>query len=67
MGGQYNAIINHENRLEQNSQAWLAPLKNWLKDAQTSTEIATAPALAPKKNFGPESLRLEPVPAQQKN
>ena len=38
-------------RFEQNRNAWLAPLKNWLKEAQTLGEITLSPDLHPKKSF----------------
>ncbi len=38
-------------RFEQNQNAWLAPLKNWLKDAETLGEITLSPELHPKKLF----------------
>ena len=38
-------------RFEQNQNAWLAPLKNWLKDAQTLGAITQNAELHPKKLF----------------
>jgi hypothetical protein len=38
-------------RLEHNRNAWLAPHKNWIKDAQTLSEIAFGPSLLQKKVF----------------
>ena len=37
-------------RLGQKQDAWLAPLKNFLKDAQKLGEITLAPELHPKKS-----------------
>ncbi len=37
-------------RLEQKQNAWLAPLKNFLKDAQNLGEITLSPELHPKKS-----------------
>jgi hypothetical protein len=36
--------------LKQNTNLWLEPLKEWLKQAQTMEEIANANAIEPKKS-----------------
>jgi DNA invertase Pin-like site-specific DNA recombinase len=38
-------------RLEQRRGVWLAPLRNWIKDAEKLGEITLSPELHPKKSF----------------
>ncbi len=38
-------------RLEQRRTVWLAPLKEWIKDAQKLGETVVSPELTPKKSF----------------
>jgi site-specific DNA recombinase len=61
-------------RLEHQRTVWLAPLKQWLKDAEKLGEITLSPELTPKKSFAQKicgshlslkNSRIEFFPATQ--
>ena len=45
-------------RLEQNIRAWVEPLKNWIKDAETLGAITQNAELHPKKLFAQKVFGL---------
>jgi site-specific DNA recombinase len=53
-------------RLEQQRTAWLAPLKQWVRDAEKLGEITLSPELHPKKSFAQKIFGSHPVLKNQK-
>jgi HPt (histidine-containing phosphotransfer) domain-containing protein len=53
-------------RLEQQRTCWLAPLREWIQDAEKLGEITLSPELHPKKSFAQKILGSHPVLKNQK-